>query len=32
LGPSIMIDEHLKGRVTAPRFDALMGALRKSAK
>jgi formate dehydrogenase subunit gamma len=31
LGPSIMIDEHLKGRVTAERFDALMAPLRKSS-
>src|SRR5271163_4311214 len=31
LGPSIMIDEHLKGRVSAERFDALMAPLRKSA-
>jgi formate dehydrogenase subunit gamma len=32
LGPSMMIDEHLKGRVTAKRFDALIGPLRKSLK
>src|SRR5271170_7128124 len=32
LGPSMMIDEHLKGRVTAQRFDALMGPLRNSPK
>src|SRR5277367_908053 len=32
LGPSMMLDEHLKGRVTAQRFDALMGPLRKSSK
>jgi formate dehydrogenase subunit gamma len=29
LGPSIMIDEHLKGRVSAARFDALMASLGK---
>jgi formate dehydrogenase subunit gamma len=29
LGPSIMIDERLMGRVSPPRFDALMAALRK---
>jgi formate dehydrogenase subunit gamma len=29
LGPSMMIDEHLKGRVSIERFDALMAALRK---
>jgi formate dehydrogenase subunit gamma len=29
LGPSIMIDEHLKGRVSAQRFDALMAGLKK---
>ncbi len=29
LGPSIMIDEHLKGRVSPARFDALMAPLRK---
>jgi formate dehydrogenase subunit gamma len=28
LGPSIMIDEHLRGRVSAARFDALMAGLR----
>lgn len=28
LGPSIMIDEHLKGRVSPARFDALVAALR----
>src|SRR5271169_496568 len=28
LGPSMMIDEHLKGRVTAQRFDALMAQAR----
>jgi formate dehydrogenase subunit gamma len=28
LGPSIMIDEHLKGRVSPARFDALMAPLR----
>ena len=28
LGPSIMIDERLMGRVSAPRFDALIGPLR----
>jgi formate dehydrogenase subunit gamma len=32
LGPSMMIDEHLKGRVTAERFDALIDPLRKSLK
>jgi formate dehydrogenase subunit gamma len=32
LGPSMMIDEHLKGRVTPKRFDALIGPLRKSLK
>jgi formate dehydrogenase subunit gamma len=32
LGPSMMIDEHLQGRVTASRFDALVGPLRKSGK
>jgi formate dehydrogenase subunit gamma len=31
LGPSIMVDEHLKGRVSVERFDALMAALRKSS-
>jgi formate dehydrogenase subunit gamma len=31
LGPSIMIDEHLKGRVSAARFDALMANLKKPA-
>jgi formate dehydrogenase subunit gamma len=31
LGPSIMIDEHLKGRVTAQRFDALVASLKKAA-
>jgi formate dehydrogenase subunit gamma len=30
LGPSMMIDEHLKGRVTPQHFDALIGPLRKS--
>lgn len=29
LGPSIMIDEQLKGRVSAARFDALIAPLRK---
>jgi formate dehydrogenase subunit gamma len=29
LGPSIMIDEHLKGRVSPQRFDALTSLLRK---
>jgi formate dehydrogenase subunit gamma len=28
LGPSVMIDEHLKGRVTPQRFDALMTQMR----
>jgi formate dehydrogenase subunit gamma len=28
LGPSVMIDDELKGRVSAERFDALMAALR----
>ena len=28
LGPSLMIDEQLKGRVSIPRFDALMSAAR----
>ena len=28
LGPSLMIDDELKGRVSAERFDALMAALR----
>jgi len=32
LGPSMMIDEHLKGRVTGERFDALIAPLRKSLK
>ncbi|MGO9933183.1 MAG: formate dehydrogenase subunit gamma [Steroidobacteraceae bacterium] len=32
LGPSMMIDEHLKGRVTALRFDALVAPLRNSPK
>lgn len=31
LGPSIMIDEKLKGRVTAERFDALMAQAREPA-
>jgi formate dehydrogenase subunit gamma len=31
LGPSIMIDEHLKGRVSPARFDALMAPLRKAS-
>ena len=31
LGPSIMIDERLHGRVTAPRFDALIRKLRESS-
>lgn len=30
LGPSIMIDEHLKGRVTPARFDSLINNLRKA--
>lgn len=32
LGPSMMIDEHLKGRVSAARFDAWIGTLRESRK
>lgn len=28
LGPSLMIDEHLKGRVTPQRFDALVAQMR----
>lgn len=32
LGPSMMIDEHLRGRITAARFDALMSPLRISGK
>jgi formate dehydrogenase subunit gamma len=28
LGPSLMIDDELKGRVSAERFDALMASLR----
>jgi formate dehydrogenase subunit gamma len=28
LGPSLMVDEHLKGRVTAQRFDALVAQMR----
>ncbi len=32
LGPSMMIDEHLQGRITAQRFDALIGPLRKPRK
>jgi formate dehydrogenase subunit gamma len=28
LGPSVMIDEHLKGRVTPQRFDALVAQMR----
>src|SRR5271170_7785853 len=31
LGPSLMIDEQLKGRVNASRFDALMARARESA-
>ena len=31
LGPSIMIDEQLKGRVSPARFDALMAPLRKAS-
>jgi formate dehydrogenase subunit gamma len=31
LGPSLMIDEELHGRVTAERFDELMGPLRAAA-
>jgi formate dehydrogenase subunit gamma len=31
LGPSMMIDEHLKGRVSPQRFDALMAPLRKAS-
>jgi formate dehydrogenase subunit gamma len=31
LGPSIMIDEQLKGRVSPTRFDALMAPLRKAS-
>jgi formate dehydrogenase subunit gamma len=31
LGPSIMIDEHLQGRVSPQRFDALIAALRKAS-
>jgi len=32
LGPSMMIDGHLKGRVTAQRFDALLESARKAVK
>lgn len=32
LGPSMMIDEQLQGRITAQRFDALIGPLRKPRK
>jgi formate dehydrogenase subunit gamma len=32
LGPSLMIDEQLQGRVSAARFDALMAAARAGAK
>jgi formate dehydrogenase subunit gamma len=32
LGPSMMIDERLMGRVTTSRFDSLMGPLRKPGK
>jgi formate dehydrogenase subunit gamma len=32
LGPSIMIDEQLQGRVTAQRFDALMAQTRATLK
>jgi formate dehydrogenase subunit gamma len=28
LGPSMMIDEHLQGRVSIERFDSLMASLR----
>jgi formate dehydrogenase subunit gamma len=31
LGPSVMIDADLKGRVSVQRFDALMGACRQAA-
>ena len=31
LGPSLMIDDRLQGRVSAPRFDALMTELRERA-
>jgi formate dehydrogenase subunit gamma len=31
LGPALMIDEELQGRVSAPRFDALMSACRQAA-
>jgi formate dehydrogenase subunit gamma len=31
LGPSLMIDEQLKGRVSPARFDALMAPLRKAS-
>jgi formate dehydrogenase subunit gamma len=31
LGPSVMIDDELQGRVSAPRFDALMSACREAA-
>ncbi len=30
LGPALMIDDQLQGRVSAPRFDALMGACRQT--
>jgi formate dehydrogenase subunit gamma len=31
LGPSVMIDDELKGRVSTQRFDALMNACRSAA-
>jgi formate dehydrogenase subunit gamma len=31
LGPSMMVDEHLRGRMSPERFDAMMIQLRKSA-
>jgi formate dehydrogenase subunit gamma len=31
LGPALMIDDQLQGRVSAPRFDALMSACRQAA-